>query len=63
MLRLQKRIRNKDIDPGLVSVIYVNPTAGGFSDAYELRIDEDGDFIDEWPNGFFEESYRERFLN
>ena len=63
MLRLQKRIRNREIDPSLVSIIYINPTGGGYSDANELRIDEDGDFIDEWPNGFFEESYREKFLN
>jgi predicted ATPase len=26
-----------------------------------IEIDEDGDFIDEWPGGFFEESYREKF--
>jgi hypothetical protein len=63
MLRLQKRIRSKEIDPSLVSVIYVNPTSGGCSEAYELRIDEEGDFIDEWPHGFFEESYKEKFVN
>ena len=27
----------------------------------ELRIDEEGDFIDEWPGGFFEESFHEKF--
>ncbi len=63
MLRLQKRIRSKEIDPSLVSVIYVNPTSDGCSEAYELRIDEEGDFIDEWPHGFFEESYKEKFVN
>jgi len=26
-----------------------------------LSIDDDGDFIDEWPRGFFEESFREKF--
>jgi hypothetical protein len=26
-----------------------------------LRLDDHGDFIDEWPGGFFEESYREIF--
>ena len=24
-------------------------------------VDEDGDFIDEWPGGFFEESFHEKF--
>ena len=26
-----------------------------------LRIDSSGEFVDEWPDGFFEESYREMF--
>ncbi|MFV1964547.1 MAG: DUF3696 domain-containing protein [Pirellulaceae bacterium] len=26
-----------------------------------LRLDEEGEFIDEWPHGFFEESYNEVF--
>ena len=27
--------------------------------AERLHLDEDGDFIDEWPNGFFTERLRE----
>jgi hypothetical protein len=27
----------------------------------KLRLDENGDFIDAWPDGFFEESYNEVF--
>ena len=61
LLRLQKRIRAKKIDPSLLSIVYVNPTKNGCSEVLELRLDEDGDFIDEWPNGFFEEAYKEKF--
>jgi hypothetical protein len=61
MLRLQRRIRDKTIKPKDISVNYVNPTGGGASSIVELRLDDDGDFIDEWPNGFFEESFKEKF--
>jgi hypothetical protein len=61
MLRLQRRIRDKKIKPKDISVNYVNPVGGGASSILELRLDEDGDFIDEWPNGFFEESFKEKF--
>jgi hypothetical protein len=27
-----------------------------------LRLDEEGDFIDEWPDGFFEEGFQEIFV-
>ena len=29
----------------------------------QLRLDADGEFLDEWPDGFFEESYREMFAH
>jgi hypothetical protein len=63
ILRLQKRIRNNMLNPDLVAVHYVNPVKGGHSEVIELRLDQDGDFIDEWPNGFFEEAYKEKFLD
>jgi hypothetical protein len=68
ILRFQKLIRekteigdskriltNKDI-----SVIYVDREEDS-SYCVELRLDEDGEFIDSWPNGFFEESFNELF--
>jgi hypothetical protein len=61
MLRIQKRIRNKTLLPEMVSVHYVNPVKGGHSEIMELRLDEEGDFIDDWPDGFFEEAYKETF--
>ncbi|OLP17432.1 hypothetical protein BST81_16715 [Leptolyngbya sp. 'hensonii'] len=60
MLRLQKLIRKGELDVEDVSVIYVDRTADG-AKCKLLRLDEEGYFIDEWPNGFFEEGYKERF--
>ena len=49
-------VRAKD-----VAVIYVCRTEGQVA-AQQLRIDPNGDFIDEWPDGgFFKERNREIF--
>ena len=58
ILRLQRLVRQKQIEPEDVSVIYVNRRPGG-AKAERLHLDEDGDFIDDWPNGFFTERLRE----
>lgn len=60
MLRLQKLIRKGELKPDDVSVIYVERTLEG-SKCLRLRIDNEGDFIDEWPDGFFEEDFQEIF--
>ena len=60
MLRLQKLIRNGELNLEDISVIYVDRTADG-AKCMTLRLDEEGYFIDEWPHGFFEEGYKERF--
>ena len=60
ILRLLRRIREGKITPDDVGVVYVEPLARG-SRFIELRIDDEGDFIDEWPGGFFEESFHEKF--
>jgi hypothetical protein len=60
ILRLMRRIREGKLSPDDVAVIFVDPQAQG-SRFIELRIDEEGDFIDEWPGGFFEESFHEKF--
>jgi predicted ATPase len=61
MLRLQRRIREGKLDPAAVSVLYVRPAGRNGAEILRLRLDEAGEFIDEWPDGFFEESYREMF--
>ena len=58
ILRLQRLVRKKEIKPEDVSVIYVSRGSEG-AKAERLHLDEDGDFIDEWPNGFFLERLRE----
>jgi predicted ATPase len=69
ILRLLRRVRDSAAQqapdtPGLnkdyVSVQYVEPTSEG-ARFTRLRIDSDGDFIDEWPNGFFDERDEELF--
>jgi hypothetical protein len=59
MLRLQRRIREKKISHHDVSVLYVDPRGDRGSTILELRLDEDGEFIDLWPDGFFVESLAE----
>ncbi|POV71049.1 AAA family ATPase, partial [Acinetobacter sp. ACNIH4] len=62
MLRLQKLLRLKDkrLKYNDISIIYVHPTNNG-SRLYQIRLDEDGKFRDEWPVGFFDERIDEIF--
>ena len=59
--RIQRRIYEGKLDPSDVSIIYVDPQDDEYkgSEIKILRLDEDGEFIDEWPRGFFEEGYNE----
>jgi hypothetical protein len=58
ILRLQRLVREGKLEPDEVSVIYVSRGKEG-SRAERLRLDEDGDFVDHWPGGFFPERLRE----
>jgi hypothetical protein len=58
MLRLQRLIREGNLQQSDVSVVYVARGETG-SVASRLRLDSDGDFVDEWPGGFFPERRRE----
>ena len=60
LLRLKKRIREGRLRPEQICVLYVNPGKGG-SRVARLRLNEQGDFVDEWPHGFFEEAFDEVF--
>ncbi len=60
MLRIQRLIRKGMLKSSDVSVIYVDKGESG-STCLELRLDEEGEFIDRWPNGFFEEGFEEMF--
>ena len=58
ILRLQSLVYRGEIKPEDVSVIYVSRGHEG-AKAERLRLDEEGDFIDEWPKGFFLERLNE----
>lgn len=70
MLRMLRRIRETSenelppgapsLTPNALSVIYVETTDGGVN-FRSLRVDADGEFIDRWPRGFFEERAEELF--
>lgn len=70
ILRIMRRIRDNlngsmpdglpKISPDDVSILYIQPTTKG-SIIKVLELDEEGEFLDPWPGGFFEEGFRERF--
>lgn len=70
LLRLLKRIRQtgrkrlpadaKPLAPDELAVVYVEPLDGGIL-IKPLRLDETGEFLDRWPQGFFEERGEELF--
>ena len=57
--RIQTRIRQGRLMSSDVSLIYVDQRPAIGSVIEVIRLDEDGDFVDEWPDGFFEEGYAE----
>jgi AAA domain, putative AbiEii toxin, Type IV TA system/N-6 DNA Methylase/Protein of unknown function (DUF3696) len=61
MLRVQRRIREGSLSAADVSVIYVDQDAQGRATVQRLRIDGNGEFLDEWPNGFFAQRFDELF--
>lgn len=58
VLRLQNLVRHGKLSSDDVAIIYVSRGEDG-AKAERLRLDSDGDFIDEWPGGFFPERSRE----
>jgi predicted ATPase len=68
MLRFLRRIRETDegnlppgkdpLRPDQLAVYYVEQGKTGVS-VSPIRISEDGEFIDSWPKGFFEEREEE----
>jgi hypothetical protein len=71
MLRLLRRIRETSEEDGLppgvdgltpdeLSVVYVEGSSNG-AQFRSLRVSGDGDFLDKWPKGFFEERAEELF--
>lgn len=65
LLRILRRIRDtarnpsipadQQLIPSQVSVLYFDPQSDGATVVKRLRISSDGDFLDRWPRGFFNE--------
>ena len=70
ILRIMRRMRETangelpkefpSVRPEDVSILYVEPR-GSTSIVRVLELDAQGDLLDPWPGGFFEEGFRERF--
>ena len=58
VLRLQKLIRSQRLKPTDVSIVFVERGHSG-SRVSRLHLDDRGEFVDEWPGGFFPERLRE----
>ena len=52
ILRLMKLVKEKKISHNDVSINYVSKSETG-SKINNLKMNENGDFIDKWPDGFF----------
>jgi hypothetical protein len=72
ILRIMRRMRDTvrgtlpegmpPVRPEDVAILYVQPRDNSSASVvFELALDEDGELRDEWPGGFFEEGFRERF--
>ena len=59
MLRIQRHVAAGKIAPEDVAVLYVDNDDRGAASVIRLRMSESGDFLDEWPRGFFEERFDE----
>ncbi|UHQ55326.1 AAA family ATPase [Microbulbifer sp. YPW16] len=69
MLRLLRRVRESAsnfsrntvaLKPQDLAVHYVEPNEAG-TEFKQLRVSDEGDFLDEWPQGFFDERDEELF--
>lgn len=58
VLRVLRRIREGRIRPEQVSILYVDRVEGE-STVQRLHVDEEGEFIDKWPYGFFEDRWED----
>ena len=71
LLRLLRRVREAthgslnrnapQLERDSLAVLYVDPQMDGSSTVRRLRISLDGEFMDRWPRGFFEERWKELF--
>ena len=69
ILRILRRIRqthrgqphnNVEVRPEHVAAIYVE-SGDGHTTAFEIGIGDDGEFLQPWPDKFFDQDYEERY--
>lgn len=61
VLRLQRRVREQAISASDILILYVGQDPTGAATIRELRLDDNGEFLDHWPGGFFDEQFNEMF--
>lgn len=59
VLRLLRRVREGTLDPNDLSILYVDLLADGAAHVRRLEVDAEGDLVDGWPGGFFDERLEE----
>jgi hypothetical protein len=47
------KARSRSLNAEQVSVVYVKKDKNGLTTMKPLRLADDGEFIDRWPDGFF----------
>ncbi len=62
IMRLQRRVREQAVSPSDILILHVGQTESGEASVQELRMDENGEFLDRWPGGFFDEQFNEMFM-
>lgn len=60
-LRIQRRVREGKANPEQIAMLYVDRDEKGKTTVTHLRLSDDGEFIDAWPRGFFDERFEEMF--
>lgn len=56
-----QKVKGHELKADQVSVVYVSKDESGITKMKPLRLSDDGEFIDRWPNGFFTERDIELF--
>ena len=59
MLRFLRRIREGTLNPESIQVLYIDQDSEGASHIHELPISPSGEFLAEWPHGFFDDRIEE----
>jgi hypothetical protein len=59
MLRFLRRIREGTLNPESIQVLYIDQDAVGASHIHELPISPSGEFLADWPKGFFDDRIEE----